>query len=134
MTYSHDFIKYCAVSSFSFAVDYLLTLFLLRLAVHEAVALGLGALTGCFLGYAGLELWAFRRPQSALNIARFLLYCLGVLIMLLARAVCLNLFDSWLAPTGLQSQALTLALAYIIAFVVNYIFQTIVVFPIKKRI
>ena len=54
--------------------------------------------------------------------------------MLLARAVCLNLFDSWFAPTALQGQALILALAYVSAFVVNYFFQTIVVFHIKKRI
>lgn len=134
MVYNHDFIKYCAVSCFSFAGDYLLTLLLLRLGLPEVIALGAGALTGCLLGYAGLELWAFRRPQSALNIARFLLYCLGVLVMLLARAVCLNGLDTWFAPTSLRGQALTLALAYIIAFVVNYFFQTIVVFPLKKRI
>lgn len=131
---STDFIKYCAVSGFSFTADYLLVLLLLRLGSPAFVALAAGALTGCFLGYAGLELWAFRRPQSALNIARFLLYSLGILVMLLARAVCLNLFDSWFAPTALQGQALILALAYVSAFVVNYFFQTIVVFHIKKRI
>lgn len=132
--YSTDFIKYCAVSCFSFTADYFQVLLLLRLGFPAFVALAAGALTGCFLGYAGLELWAFRRPQSALNISRFLLYCLGVLVMLLARAVCLNRLDTWFAPTSLQGQALTLALAYVSAFVVNYFFQTIVVFHIKKRI
>lgn len=47
------------------------------------VAPGAGALTGCFPGHAGLELLPFRRPQSALNISRFLLSCPGVLVMLL---------------------------------------------------
>lgn len=100
----------------------------------QGVALGAGVIVGCILGYAGLEFWAFKRKGSSLNVRRFCLYCLGVLVMFLARAACLTLFTHIAEPASLGLQALELALAYGVAFWVNYFFQAVVVFQVRKRI
>lgn len=131
--YTPDFIKYCVVSCVSFGADYLLTLLLLRLTVPQVAALGIGAVAGCVIGYAGLEFWAFRRKTSALDIRRFFLYCLGVLVLFLARAGCLELLSPAAGPGPLGWQALALAIAYFVAFWVNYFFQAFVVFHVRKR-
>lgn len=128
-----DFIKYCAVSCISFGADYLLTLLLLRLSVPQVVALGAGAMAGCIIGYTGLEFWVFRRKSSSLNLRRFFLYCLGVLVMFLARAICLKLLTPGDKPVTVGCQALALALAYFVAFWANYFFQALVVFQVRKR-
>lgn len=133
MAYTPDFIKYCVVSCVSFGADYILTLLLLRLTVPQVAALGAGAVAGCVIGYAGLEFWAFRRKSSSLDIRRFILYCLGVLVMFLARAACLKLLARGAEPGPLGCQALELALAYFVAFWVNYFLQAVVVFQ-RKRI
>jgi GtrA-like protein. len=112
--------RFFVINAVSLGIDAIVSAAALWLGANLYAAPSAGVGASFVFAYVAHEFWTFRREDSGLSLRRFVNFALNCLMILLVRFLVIRLVENHINHESFLSQALILAIAAGVSFMVNF--------------